>query len=119
MTTSVRLTRGQLRARRQADFWSARRAIAPNTAAQAGVAFDEARARIALLPAGEQDAAWRALIAHLDAVAPDRSLHANFAPRAADFSGPTRTGARAGARRGHAHARTRARTTPIRSEGDR
>lgn len=106
-----RPTRGQLRAQRRDGFWAARRAVAPTTAAQAGVAFDDARARVAVLPAGEQAAAWRALITHLDSVAPNRNSLVNFTRDSSEIPVPTRTGAR----RGRAHARERNTTEGARS----
>lgn len=114
--TATKPTRGEQRAQRRetrlAEFWAERAQAATTPADRAALTYEWVRSRIRKLPAGEQDAAWRALAAHLDSFEPAGNSHANFARDPAEFPRPTRTDAPHGR---DARARERTRTEGARS----
>jgi hypothetical protein len=95
--TATKPTRGELRAQRREQrlttFWSERSGQASTPADEAALAYQWVRGRIRKLPKSEQDAAWRALTAHLDAFTRPGNSHANFARPRTEIPRPTHTDA--------------------------
>jgi hypothetical protein len=106
-----RSTRREARRSRQAAFWSDRMASARTQAEKAAVSWDQLRARITALAAGEQDPVWAALVVHLGRFSPETPAAAtgsevHTASFTAEFTPPRgpHTDARSRAREPHALA---------------